>query len=135
MVHPHHFLGGRLGHGISSGYFCLFKWVILNASKFSPLPIFCEAVTKSLEFISLNLASSSLILSSLPLATGSLPSSMAPPYRNPQSWCHLSAQFSSLATYDLQFLSSATTEMSYLFPLVTSTSLSAIYIITTDYKI
>lgn len=63
--------------------------------------------------------------------------SKAPPAKKPQSFCHLSAQASSLATYDLQFLSSATTVISVLLAPVTCTSfLSAIltyYFLTINY--
>ena len=61
-------------------------------------PIFIEAVTYSLAFISLYYCSRSAILSDLDLGTGSFPSSIAPPARKPQSLCHFSAQESSLAT-------------------------------------
>ena len=54
--------------------------------------------------------------------------SIAPPAKNPQSLCHFSAQESSFATYDLQFLSSATTVMSVRLPPVAGASFySAIF--------
>ena len=42
---PFHFFGGRLGHAINSGFFYLLRWVILNDSRVSLLPIDYDDVT------------------------------------------------------------------------------------------